>query len=86
MSVLLVRAMKLAGTELEAVDPGSVLEGFKDRDSIAGWSEEAVSAIVHSGIMKGRGSERFAPDAESTRAEGAAVLARMLEMAGYMNR
>ncbi|WP_342574643.1 S-layer homology domain-containing protein [Paenibacillus sp. FSL M8-0142] len=86
MSVLLVRAMKLAGTELEAVDPGSVLEGFKDRDSIAGWSEEAVSAIVHSGIMKGRGSERFAPDAQSTRAEGAAVLARMLEMAGYMNR
>ncbi|MEX3616734.1 S-layer homology domain-containing protein [Paenibacillus glucanolyticus] len=86
MSVLLLRALKLAGTELEAGDPASILEGFKDRDSIAAWSEEAVSAIVRSGLMEGRSADRFVPGAHSTRAEGAVVLTRMLQMAEFMNR
>ncbi|KOR88311.1 S-layer homology domain-containing protein [Paenibacillus solani] len=86
MSVLLLRAMKLAGTDLGTGDSDSILEGFKDRDRIASWSEEAVSAIVKSGLMEGRSADRFVPDARSTRAEGAVVLTRMLMMAGFINR
>ncbi|MFB4330821.1 S-layer homology domain-containing protein [Paenibacillus sp. CR_12] len=86
MSVLLLRALKLAGKDLETGDSGSILEGFKDRDRIASWSEEAVSAIVHSGLMEGRSSDKFVPKAHSTRAEGAVVLTRMLQMAEFINR
>lgn len=86
MGVLLLRALKLAGTNLEMGDPDSILEGFKDRDRIASWSEEAVSVIVKSGLMEGRSADRFVPDARSTRAEGAVVLTRMLMMAEFMNR
>ncbi|RAR38892.1 S-layer homology domain-containing protein [Paenibacillus sp. MDMC362] len=86
MSVLLLRALKLAGTDLETGNTDSILEGFKDRERIASWSEEAVSAIVKSGLMEGRSSDRFVPEAHSTRAEGAVVLTRMLQMAEFINR
>ena len=86
MSVLLLRALKFAGTNLETGDSDSILEGFKDRERIASWSEEAVSAIVKSGLMEGRSSDRFVPEAHSTRAEGAVVLTRMLQMAEFINR
>ena len=86
MSVLLLRALKLAGKDLETGGSGSILERFKDRESIASWSEEAVSAIVHSGLMEGRSSNKFVPKAHSTRAEGVVVLTRMLQMAEFINR
>lgn len=87
MSVLLVRALKLAGAEVAPApgNPDSLLAGFKDRRHIGAWAEEAVAAAVDSGLMKGRGIGLFAPEASSTRAEAAAVLARMLRLAGLIN-
>ncbi|GIP46817.1 hypothetical protein J53TS2_04080 [Paenibacillus sp. J53TS2] len=85
MSVLLVRALKLAGAEVTPGNPNSMLSGFEDRSQIGGWAEEAVATAVGSGLMKGRKAGVFAPEASSTRAEAATVLARMLRMAGLIN-
>ncbi|MCH1639952.1 S-layer homology domain-containing protein [Paenibacillus timonensis] len=85
MSVLLVRALKLAGTEVAPGNPDSMLVGFEDRSHIGSWAEEAVATAVDLGLMKGRGDGVFAPEASSTRAEAAAVLARMLRLAGLIN-
>ncbi|SMF38463.1 Uncharacterized lipoprotein YddW, UPF0748 family [Paenibacillus barengoltzii] len=85
MSVLLVRALKLAGAETPAGNPSAMLAGFEDRSQIGAWAEEAAAIAVESGLMKGRGNGSFAPEASSTRAEAATVLARMLRMAGLIN-
>ncbi|MGP0583521.1 S-layer homology domain-containing protein [Paenibacillus timonensis] len=85
MSVLLVRALKLAGAEVAPGTPNSMLAGFKDRSQIGAWAVEAIATVVDSGLMKGRGSDLFAPEASSTRAEAATVLARMLRIAGLIN-
>lgn len=85
MSVLLVRGLKLAGAETPAGNPSVMLAGFEDRSQIGAWAEEAAAIAVESGLMKGRGNGSFAPEASSTRAEAATVLARMLRMAGLIN-
>ncbi|CAM4350602.1 S-layer homology domain-containing protein [Paenibacillus phoenicis] len=85
MSVLLVRALKLAGAEVPLGNPSSTLAGFEDRSQIGAWAKEAAAIAVESGLMKGRGDGDFAPEASSTRAEAATVLARMLRMAGLIN-
>lgn len=85
MSVLLVRGLKLAGAETPAGNPSAILAGFEDRSQIGAWAEEAAAIAVESGLMKGRGNGSFAPEASSTRAEAATVLARMLRMAGLIN-
>lgn len=85
MSVLLVRGLKLAGAETPAGNPSAMLAGFEDRSQIGAWAEEAAAIAVESGLMKGRGNGSFAPEASSTRAEAATVLARMLRMAGLIN-
>ncbi|WP_036716841.1 S-layer homology domain-containing protein [Paenibacillus sp. JCM 10914] len=86
MSVLLQRALRLAGMELESVDPHSMLDVYEDHDRIGTWSQEAVAAVVHAGLMEGRSASAFVPGAHSTRAESAVVLARMLQLAGFLNR
>lgn len=86
MSVLLLRALDLAGSEVELGNTDGLLGEFKDRDSLAPWSEEAVAVMIQTGLMNGRSLELFAPKANSTRAEAAAVLTRMLQMAGFLNR
>ena len=85
MSVLLLRALKLAGTDLETGNTDTILEGFKDRKRIASWSEEAVSAIVKSGVMEGRSSDRFVPKPILPGLR-AVVLTRMPQMAEFINR
>lgn len=61
MSVLLVRALKLAGAEVPLGNPSSTLAGFEDRSQIGAWAKEAAAIAVESGLMKGRGDGDFAP-------------------------
>ncbi|WP_152391950.1 S-layer homology domain-containing protein [Paenibacillus guangzhouensis] len=86
MSLLLVRAMALAGGRLDTGGESPVsLEQFNDAEAIASWSKSAVAAVVNAGLMQGRSSGYFAPYAPSSRAESVVVLKRMLQLLGYMN-
>ena len=53
------------------------LKHYADSDSISKWAREYVSLITQSGLMNGR-SNGFCPRDNSTRAEAAAVISRML--------
>ena len=52
---------------------------FSDNEQIGDWSYDAVSKVCASGIMQGRDGNAFAPKANATRAEMAAILQRVLE-------
>ncbi|WP_211748034.1 5'-nucleotidase C-terminal domain-containing protein [Paenibacillus sp. Marseille-Q4541] len=51
---------------------------FKDAAQIGTWAEEAVKELARLGILKGDQNQRFAPKANATRGEVAAILNRML--------
>ncbi|SEG43444.1 S-layer homology domain-containing protein [Paenibacillus sp. UNC499MF] len=85
MSVMLMRAAKLAGVRTEENSAAGVLEVFADRGDISGWAEGAVSQAVEAGLLYGRGDGLFVPGGKTTRAEGAAVLKRLLQTAGFVN-
>ncbi|WP_162848530.1 S-layer homology domain-containing protein [Paenibacillus nanensis] len=67
VAVMVARALGLAA---EANDQSS----FADRLAIPAWAEPSVAAAVEAGIVKGRGGNRFAPDANTTRAEAVTLL------------
>lgn len=85
ISLLLLRALELAGSKVSAAHPEEALSGFKDRDAIAQWARTAVAAMAEAGLLQGRAADSFAPQATASRAEGAVVLKRMLELAGLIN-
>lgn len=51
---------------------------FGDAGSISGWAVTYVNRAVSAGLMNGQGNNLFAPMADSTRAESAAVVYRLL--------
>lgn len=72
-AVILYRAQQAAGKQLAAGEAD-----FADKQEIAGYALEAVSAMAQQGILKGNDSGEFAPGMNITRAEAAAVIARLL--------
>lgn len=67
VAVMIVRAL---GLEVQA----NARSGFADRLEIPAWAEPSVAAAAEAGIVKGRGGNRFAPDANTTRAEAVTLL------------
>ncbi len=52
--------------------------GFADDKSIPDWAKGAAAAMKELGIIKGKGTNQFAPNDKTTRAEAVTVLLRML--------
>ncbi|WP_347231096.1 S-layer homology domain-containing protein [Paenibacillus sp. DMB5] len=76
MAVMVVRAYEyLQGDKAQAASDGA----FSDQPQISGWAEEAVSIAVEAGLLQGRGSKQFAPQALMTRAESAQVIYNLLK-------
>jgi uncharacterized lipoprotein YddW (UPF0748 family) len=88
LSVMLLRALKAAGASPAASEAkaSAALDKLDDRELLSSWSEEAVALALDTGLMTGRTDGGFAPKADATRAEGAAVLKRLLQYAGFINR
>ncbi|WP_442916614.1 S-layer homology domain-containing protein, partial [Lutispora sp.] len=51
--------------------------GFSDEGNISSYAGAAVKSIASSGIMRGKGNNKFAPKDNATRAEAAALLHRI---------
>ncbi|MBP2113639.1 S-layer homology domain-containing protein [Paenibacillus silagei] len=83
MTIILVKAMALAGSPL----PASELQpaAFKDADKIAGWAQQDVAKAVQAGLITGTPAGQFQPGQSATRAEAATVILRLLEQAGFVN-
>ncbi|GBF76506.1 hypothetical protein PA598K_04980 [Paenibacillus sp. 598K] len=72
MAVMLQRALRI---DIPAGD----VERFADHRDIPSWARPAVEALRASGLIEGRGGNRFAPNEETSRAEAAVMLLGMLE-------
>jgi hypothetical protein len=88
LAVLIYRSVRLAetatGWEARRVNQDAV-PPFVDDAEIEPWAREAVDGLRAMGLLEGRGGNRFVPRGQATRAEAAALIARMLESANLMN-
>lgn len=99
LAVMAARALKLVqsasalpdatpaaggGTPATAAAP-SATGSFTDAAGIASWAQEAVNTLTAGGIMQGRPSGSFAPQAVTSRAEAAVILARLLRAGKLLN-
>lgn len=69
-----------AGSPLTGAAPGTSMPDslpFRDRDDVPAWGREAVARAYAAGLMRGVAPDTFAPLSPLTRAQAAAVLARV---------
>jgi hypothetical protein len=78
MVMMIVRALKLDGKELQA--NAQLLEQFADRSSISSWSKDAVAQALTAGIIQGTSDSMFAAQDYATRAQAAVMVNRMLHL------
>ncbi|AWB43051.1 hypothetical protein DCC85_01585 [Paenibacillus sp. CAA11] len=84
-AVMIARALAAAGSEVKVSEARQqeLLARFADGGNQA-WAKQEVAAMLEAGLMKGTGSGRLDLDQRSSRAESAALLARMLIHLGFM--
>lgn len=75
MVVMATRALEAIGTELPEPE---LTDGFSDMESIADYAKEAVITLKTAGVVDGVKDGRFAPTADSTRAQAAKVIYLLL--------
>ena len=75
MLVMLYNYMKYKGYEI----PESQSKSFADESQISSWALKAVQAQQGIGIVAGKPGNLFAPQANATRAEVAAIFIRIIE-------
>ena len=73
MAVMICNYYAYLGEEIEA---GELT--YDDAEDIAAWAADAVGFCLKAGIMLGDDENLFNPEGSSTRAEGAAVLSRIM--------
>ncbi len=76
MMTICARGMKMA-EKLAAAD-ASVLDAFHDKENVADYALESVSAMIASGIIKGDDAGYLNPTGNTRRAEAAVIMQRIL--------
>lgn len=74
MAVILIKGLDGAGDQADLA-----LDYFKDADQISEWAKDDVLAAARLGMLKGDEKGRFNPRKNVTRAEAAALIARVLD-------
>lgn len=72
MAAMIARAMKLEGDAKAST-------GFSDDSSIPSWARGAIAAMKETGVISGRGNNKFEPTVKATRAETVVMLLRMMK-------
>ncbi|KAI7259044.1 hypothetical protein KC345_g10411, partial [Hortaea werneckii] len=87
MAVMAARALKLllANAAANESGPASAPITFKDAGSISEWAKDAVVTLTASGIMNGQSAGSFAPGSDTSRAEAAVILTRLLRAGKLLN-
>jgi hypothetical protein len=81
VAAMMVRLLSKSGPDLSIDDreTARLLAGFADAGEISTWAKNSVALAVREGLMRGRQANRFEPRGQSTRAEAAVVLYRLLQ-------
>ncbi len=85
MAVMAARALKLLNLGAEVSGANTATNVFTDASSISSWATEAVNVLTAKGIMKGQSAGSFAPGSDTSRAEAAVILVRLLRTAKLLN-
>ncbi|WP_339801139.1 S-layer homology domain-containing protein [Paenibacillus sp. FSL R5-0744] len=84
MAVMAARALKLLNLGAGESGANPAANAFTDSSAISSWAKEAVNVLTAKGIMKGQSADSFAPGSDTSRAEAAVILARLLKAAGLL--
>lgn len=79
MAVMAFKALEYAGYQHGTASPAEFVDGA----TTGAWAQAAVQTLKGLGIVRGDSRNHFAPKANATRAESAAMLNRMLEKLTY---
>lgn len=80
MAVILERAMQAVKQDATSDLDVSTGADFRDNEDIPDYAKQAVSPMQQLGLLKGMGDGNFAPKQTANRAQGAVVVARMMEL------
>ena len=83
MAVMLENFAKAYGITLPEIEESKT---FTDASEIASWSKSAVQTMQKAGIITGKAGNRFDPKGKATRAEGAAVFQRFIQVIENNNK
>lgn len=83
MAVMISRSLSLSGKHPAADVKG--LFTFADSQMIGTWAKDAVSQSVNAKIINGMTDQTFAPNENSSRAQAAVMLKRLLQYTGFIN-
>lgn len=78
MFVMAARALKATEVWNPGTIPASGLDGFTDRHLITIDAADDIAALAAAGLIKGDGRQQLKPTANSTRAEAAVLIYRIL--------
>ncbi|MFD0675693.1 MULTISPECIES: S-layer homology domain-containing protein [unclassified Paenibacillus] len=81
MAVMLYRAMKFAGYDNPKAQEQITM--FSDANRFGDWSKDAIAELAKMSIVNGVGSGEFAPAANASRAESAAMVQRVIDSLQY---
>ncbi|MFC0215257.1 S-layer homology domain-containing protein, partial [Paenibacillus chartarius] len=81
MVQMIFNAMRANGyaQEIKSEEKPQWLAAFGDRSQIPDWASDAAAAAVKAGIIQGVAANEFAPSYHADRAQGAAVVLRMMQ-------
>ncbi|MBY9081477.1 S-layer homology domain-containing protein [Paenibacillus sp. CGMCC 1.18879] len=75
MAVMIMRALQRAGVATPVSNPAA----FTDLSDVQPWAKSAVEDVYSLGIIQGRTDGSFGPADSATRAEGAAMLLKLMD-------
>lgn len=85
MAVMMIRAATVGGTAITLPSSTSTyLSTFADKGKIGSYAQADVAKAVYSGIMYGKTTTTMSPLTNATRAEGAALIMRLLEHLNFI--
>ncbi|SDD50676.1 S-layer homology domain-containing protein [Paenibacillus sp. UNCCL117] len=85
MAVTLGRAAKYIGKPIEAASLDDGPASFDDLSQAADWAKTGIVGAAAAGIMEGYERNVFRPEAQTTRAEAATIVKRLLAYAGLFS-
>lgn len=86
MSLMIQRAMQYAGYPLDNIKGQSVLSSYSDQDDLDSWAKPAAAQLIQAGLMKGENGRKLAPLNDTTHAETAVIIKRMLKALQFINQ
>ncbi len=78
LAVIIMNYAKFAGIDLTETDEKTE---FSDMDEISSWAKSSVLDAQKSGLINGKENNKFDPKRTATRAEAAAIIVRLLDIA-----